>query len=179
MSLLDIYNSVQLEDSRADSGRDRHIMELAQQADMIARKGGQQPKSWFEFQREHKHMMHEASATTPIMGAIIGGAIGVAIGAALALAGPTAPGLAAAVMGSGYIGLLGAFLGGVIGISTELSKENSAHKQVIDNYEFYLNKVEQSLSRVPAKAMEMTYRDDHAQKLDQQRELLAAMQTQR
>lgn len=169
MSLLDIYNSVQLEDVRADSSRDRHIVELSQQAEMITRMGGK-PKSWFEFKREHQKELREGSSTGVFTGIGVGGALGVVVGAALAMTSPAGAGLAAMALSASYIGLIGAVIGGMLGYSHEMNEENASHKKVVDGYQNYLNSVEQSLSRAPSVGAAINYRDDHAQRLEATRE---------
>lgn len=160
-----VVSLLESQDSRAGAANAERIGDLRERAHMIAQKTGAQPMSWSEFQQRTPverpnyvgNMLTEGVKWAAIIG-VIGAALsaifygGTSIGEALL------PGFG-----------MGAFLGGALGAASGLYKETTTTKRgdLMGEYETYLNQLEMGVARTPAQAQGITYRDDHAARLQE------------
>jgi hypothetical protein len=172
MSLFDLYNALQINDLQRDTHRSALIMELGQRAESLG--ASVRPKSWYEFKKENQEKLN----LSPVKKALIGAAIGAIVGAALVagMAAIVGGGLAVSALPVAYIAVpaIGAAItGAIIGQNVEVRRENEATDKLVANYSAYLDKVEESHSKIRGVASEINYRDDHAARLKQQNRQIA------
>jgi hypothetical protein len=166
MSGLDLINTMQLQDVRADAKTSETIMELGQRAEYIKQATGVNPDSWYLYKKKNA----EDLKLNPVRKAITSGLVGVGLGlAAAAVLVSFAP--AGVVVGEMLViglqaGFVGGFLGAVVGAFGEVERENEANKKLVDGYSNYLSFVEQQAhTQQPAQQANLSYRNDHTEKL--------------
>jgi hypothetical protein len=155
MSGMDYVNYMMIEDARLTTANQQALTDIQGKADYIAKKSGQTPISWYEFQQENppekKPLLPEV-----IKGSALGAVLGLAVGAVVAT---TFSFVAAPLL---LLTALGAFLGGAAGA---LGQSDAVARQgQIEKYGRYIDQFAQDVSRAPAKhhSVEHEPQQEHA-----------------
>ena len=154
MSGMDYLNYMMIADTRLTNANQQALTDLQGKADYIAKKSGQTPVSWYEFQQENppekKPLLPEV-AKGSAMGAVLGLAVGAVLAFAFSMAAPL---LAFAA--------LGAAVGGASAVFTQ--SDAAIRQGQIEKYSRYIDQFAQEVSRAPAKhhSVEHEPQQEHA-----------------
>jgi len=128
MSDFDLINFLMIDDVGRSTKNNEKLQDLRDKADFLAKKTGQEPVSWYEFQqnvpKEEPHSVRNLGIGAAIgmgLGALVGGGIGMVAAPAIVSLG---------------------FLGAIMGAFSDT--QNRRRKDLVEKYETYLNAFEKT-----------------------------------
>lgn len=174
MSIVSSIRSARRENRDIDAYNDQRVAELSALAQHI-KSGNEVPDDWDTFRKKNEQVIN----ASPRRGVLIGAAMGAVVGFAVVGLVSLAIGLGAESAGIiGRLGLGGSVVGALMGWDSEITKENNANTRLVNHYKAYLEDfaLAHKLTLQQESAQGIEYSNDHAKKIQQEREKTATTQ---